>query len=101
MAFGATELFWVRNESAPGANDGAVTTQLPDVEGLTDLATGVGECGGVAAGTDSVYWTDTTQGLVMKVPMAGGKATTLASGQDEFIVLMRAVSTGPTRATTR
>jgi hypothetical protein len=36
---------------------------------------------GIAVDATSVYWTNSTAGTVMKVPVAGGSLTTLASGQ--------------------
>ena len=37
---------------------------------------------GIAVDSTSVYWTDTSLGTVMKVPLDGGTATTLASGEN-------------------
>ncbi len=47
----------------------------------TTLASGPSGPYGIAVDATSVYWTNSTGGAVMKVPLDGGVATTLASGQ--------------------
>jgi sugar lactone lactonase YvrE len=47
----------------------------------TTLASGQSTPNGIALDTASVYWTNSGDGTVMKVPLGGGTPATLASGQ--------------------
>ena len=41
----------------------------------------------MAIDSASVYWVDTNGGTIMKAPLTGGAATTLASGQGSPLVI--------------
>jgi hypothetical protein len=81
MAQGYSQLFWATDATTEGGTNGELLTQPAGVEQPVTLASGIGQCRGLAVALGYVYWTDAAQGLVMKVPLDGGAATTLASHQ--------------------
>ncbi len=81
LAMESSQPFWSTAASSATSFDGALLTQVPGSSTTTTVASGLGDCGGLAVGADALYFADMTRGLVMKVPSAGGTPVTLASKQ--------------------
>jgi sugar lactone lactonase YvrE len=81
LAIAGAQPFWSTATSSATSLDGALLTQAPGTGTTITLASGLGQCGGLALGADTIYFTDTTRGLVMKVASSGGTPVVLASKQ--------------------
>lgn len=79
VAVDTTHVYWVGfdvNQPSSG-----VLAKVPINGGpITALAAGLAQPTAVAVDRENVYWSDSQLGTVMKLPLAGGKPTTLFSG---------------------
>ena len=72
LAVGPTGVYWTAN--------GNLMTVPPEGGPLTTLASGMGVAGRVLVDATSIYWTVLAhEGAVLKMPLSGGTAVTLAS----------------------
>jgi hypothetical protein len=74
LAVDATSIYWTHQEGV---------TSMPIGGGTPRPIAAADRASGIALDATNVYWTSLGEGSVMKVPIGGGDATVLASGQSE------------------
>jgi hypothetical protein len=83
VAVDATNVYWAFQclSSTGGCSTGGVSS-IPRIGGtVKSIAPGISPAG-LAVDATYLYWTDNAAGTVMKAPLAGGPAVTIASSQN-------------------
>jgi hypothetical protein len=74
IAVNSTGVYWANDNSVASFLFATQNTEILDADQAGAVA--------LAVDTTNVYWTTGSGGTVMKIPLAGGAPTTLASKQD-------------------
>lgn len=84
LAIDETHAYFACSESAAGKADGTIS-RVPKQPNASPepLANGISEAGGLALGSEGVYFIDALTGVVGRVPAAGGAVETLVSGRNK------------------
>jgi sugar lactone lactonase YvrE len=81
IGVGPGAAFWVNQGVPPAYATGGSVGQAPLDGGTASTLAPANDPGGIAVDSANVYWTNNNSGTVMKIPVGGGTAVTVAANQ--------------------